>query len=185
MPKPTIPVPTHRTLTKESRRLINFLTGMSLLETRFTEFCWCNKHIQTAITLSYFNYFTLGWSGWFCSSRSKVFDIATWRFGDRIPAGASDFSLFSKTSTLTLESTQSHIQWVFRFFPWIRQTGRDVNLSPPSSAKVRNEWCYTSNPPTGLHSVDREKFVPLCWPITVCVLIHNCRKLSHCKLSNK
>ena len=32
----------------------------------------------------------------------------------------------------------------------IKQPGREANYSPPSSAKVRNEWSYTSAPPVCL-----------------------------------
>jgi hypothetical protein len=43
-------------------------------------------------------------------------------------------------------------------FPGVKQQGREVNHSPPSSAEVKNEWSYTSTLPTCLHGVDRENF---------------------------
>jgi hypothetical protein len=39
--------------------------------------------------------------------------------------------------------------------------GCEVNHSPPSSAKVKNERCYTSTPPICLYGVDRENFTLL------------------------
>jgi len=38
-----------------------------------------------------------------------------------------------------------------------KQLGCEIKHPPPSSAKVMNEWSYTSNPPVCLHGVDREK----------------------------
>jgi len=33
-----------------------------------------------------------------------------------------------------------------------------LKTSPPSSAKITNEWSYTSMPPTSLNGVDRDNF---------------------------
>ena len=44
--------------------------------------------------------------------------------------------------------------------------GCEVNHSPPSSAKVKNERCYTSSPPIYLHGVDRENFTVLLFLIS-------------------
>lgn len=41
---------------------------------------------------------------------------------------------------------------------WLRH---EVNLSPPSNAKVKNEWSYTSTSPICLHGADRGIFT-LC-----------------------
>jgi hypothetical protein len=38
----------------------------------------------------------------------------------------------------------------------VKWPGCKVNHSPLSSAKVKNEWSYTSPPPICLHDVDRE-----------------------------
>jgi len=38
-----------------------------------------------------------------------------------------------------------------------KQLGCEVNHPPPSSAKVKNEWSYTSTPPVCLHGVERKK----------------------------
>jgi hypothetical protein len=45
------------------------------------------------------------------------------------------------------------IEWV----PCIMWLEHEVNLSPPSNAKVKNEWSYISTFPTCLHGADRGK----------------------------
>jgi len=40
----------------------------------------------------------------------------------------------------------------------------DVDLLPVSSAKVKNEWSYTSAPPMCLHGLDRDKYTNFCIP---------------------
>jgi hypothetical protein len=37
-----------------------------------------------------------------------------------------------------------------------KQLGREVNHTPPSSTKVKNEWSYTSIPSVCLRGIDRE-----------------------------
>jgi hypothetical protein len=57
--------------------------------------------------------------------------------------------LFSVASRLLLRSTQCPIQWVLEAFtPQIKQPGCEADHSPPSTAKVKNTWIYTS---TTLH----------------------------------
>ena len=41
------------------------------------------------------------------------------------------------------------------FAPWMKGPGRDVDISPPSSVKVKNEWSCTSLSPIRLHGVDK------------------------------
>jgi hypothetical protein len=39
------------------------------------------------------------------------------------------------------------MQWVpGALSPGIKRPGREADQSPPSSAEVKNEWCYTSTP---------------------------------------
>jgi len=39
-------------------------------------------------------------------------------------------------------------------FPGIKRSGHEANHhSPPSSAEVKNAWCYTFTPPLRLHGV--------------------------------
>jgi hypothetical protein len=40
-------------------------------------------------------------------------------------------------------------------FPGVKQSGCEVNHSPPSRAKVKNEWKYTSAAAVCLHGIDR------------------------------
>jgi hypothetical protein len=61
-------------------------------------------------------------------------------------------AIFSKTSRLALGPAQPPIQLVLGFFP-----GINTDHSPPSSAKVRNEWSYTSIPLYAF-SLDRVTF---------------------------
>jgi len=35
----------------------------------------------------------------------------------------------------------------------VKRPGREVDLSPPYSADVKNSWSYTSTPPIRLHCV--------------------------------
>jgi hypothetical protein len=60
-------------------------------------------------------------------------------------------------SKLVLRPTQSSIQGVPGFFPRGKMAGLEVDHSPPSSAKVKYEWSYTSTPPICHHGVDKEK----------------------------
>jgi len=45
-----------------------------------------------------------------------------------------------------------------RFFPGVKQPGHELDHPPPSSAKVKNEWSYTSTPTTCLHGMDKDNF---------------------------
>ena len=44
-----------------------------------------------------------------------------------------------------------------RSFPEVNRPGREGNNTPPSSAKDKNEWSYTSTPPARLRGVGRDK----------------------------
>jgi hypothetical protein len=44
-------------------------------------------------------------------------------------------------------------------FPGVKWPGREVNHSPASSAKIKNEWSYTSAIPICHHGMDRENFI--------------------------
>jgi hypothetical protein len=41
-------------------------------------------------------------------------------------------------------------------FPGVMRPVRDVNYSPLSTAKVKNNWSYASSPPAGLLGMDRD-----------------------------
>jgi hypothetical protein len=56
--------------------------------------------------------------------------------------------LFTTASRMALGPTQPPIQWEPGLFPWgVKRPGREADHSPPSSAKVKNVWSYTSIPP--------------------------------------
>jgi hypothetical protein len=44
------------------------------------------------------------------------------------------------------------------FFSGVKWLGCEVNHSPQSSAKVKNEYSYTSTPPICFHGIGRENF---------------------------
>ena len=49
-------------------------------------------------------------------------------------------------------------------FPGVKRPGCEDDHSPPSGDEVKNEWSYTSTPPTGLPSVDRDNFISFYYP---------------------
>jgi hypothetical protein len=40
----------------------------------------------------------------------------------------------------------------------VKQSGCEVNHSPPPRREVKNKWSYTSAPPTRLHGEDKDNF---------------------------
>jgi len=54
--------------------------------------------------------------------------------------------LHYKTPRLTLEPTQSPVQWVAGSFSGVKRPEREVERSHPSSAEFKNEWRYDSAP---------------------------------------
>jgi len=60
--------------------------------------------------------------------------------------------LFTTVSILALGPTQPPIEWVSGALPLgVKQPGCEADHSPPSIAKVKNVWSYTSTPPISLH----------------------------------
>jgi hypothetical protein len=77
-------------------------------------------------------------------------DYATgWTTGVRFLAGAEKgLFVFVTACTANPVPIQPPTYPVTRVFtPRIKRPGRDANHPPPSSAKVKNAWSYTSNPP--------------------------------------
>jgi hypothetical protein len=65
-----------------------------------------------------------------------------------IPSRGRDIISFTIASRLAHGPTQPPIQWILASLsPEIKWLGHEVDLSSPSSAKVRNVWGYTSTPP--------------------------------------
>jgi len=80
----------------------------------------------------------------------------------RIPVGARE----SSPERPDQLSGSSCLSWVLGSFPGIKQLGHEVNQSSAPSAKVRNEWSYTSCPLFCLHDMDREKLHLYLLPVT-------------------
>jgi hypothetical protein len=77
-----------------------------------------------------------------------------WTIGVQFSAGATTgYFLFYLASRPALGTTQPPIQWVTGAFTLgIKQSGLEVDYSPPPSAKVKNVWSYTSIPNTSSRS---------------------------------
>jgi hypothetical protein len=70
----------------------------------------------------------------------------------RFPAGAGNFSLHHRVQNGSGSPSQPPIHWVPGSLSLgVKRPGREVDLSPPSSAEVKNAWSYTSTPPIRLH----------------------------------
>ena len=89
------------------------------------------------------------------------------RFGVRIPGGAKVFFFLPKSSRQALGTNQHSVRLVLEFFLGLKQLGFDVNHSP-ASAKVQNEWSYTSTFPIHLRGLDRGTFTS-----TSCTILSN------------
>jgi hypothetical protein len=71
----------------------------------------------------------------------------------QFPAGLGIF-LFTTASRTVLVPTQPPIQWVPGALSLaVKRRAREADHSPPSSAKVKNAWSYTSISPIRLHGV--------------------------------
>jgi len=68
-------------------------------------------------------------------------------------------TVYSRYETGSEEHATSHSVGSGVLFPGVKRPGREVNQSPPTSAKAKNEWSYTSSPPLRLHGVDRKNFL--------------------------
>jgi hypothetical protein len=65
--------------------------------------------------------------------------------GVRVPLGSR---IFSTSFRPAVGSTQPLIQWVSgAIYLGVKRSGREADHSPPTSAKVKKIWIYTSTPP--------------------------------------
>jgi len=64
------------------------------------------------------------------------------------------FSPFSTTSRPALGLSNAYRSSL----PGIKRPRHEVNLSPPFSADVKNEWAHSSTPTICLHDVDKDEF---------------------------
>jgi len=67
--------------------------------------------------------------------------------------------LFCKTSRSALEPTQPLLNGCCVSFSRVQLPGGVVDHSPPSSNKVKNEWCHTSVPSICLDEMYRSSFI--------------------------
>jgi hypothetical protein len=62
--------------------------------------------------------------------------------------------LFTNASRPALGPTKLPMKWVpVALTPGVKRPGYKADNSPPSSAKIKNVWSYTSAPSTRLHGV--------------------------------
>jgi hypothetical protein len=71
----------------------------------------------------------------------------------RFPAEAGNFSLHHRVQTGSGAHPASCPVGVRGSFPGVKRQGCETDLSPPSSAEVKNAWSYTSTSPIRLHGV--------------------------------
>jgi hypothetical protein len=65
----------------------------------------------------------------------------------QVPRGVKNFHFFM-SSRLALGLTQPPIQWVVGSLSLgVKRPGREADHSPPTSAKGKKTWVYTSTPP--------------------------------------
>jgi hypothetical protein len=71
----------------------------------------------------------------------------------RFPEGAWNFSLHHSVQNGSGAHLASYPMGTRVSFPGVKRPGREADYSPPSSAKVKNGWSYTSTPPIRLQGV--------------------------------
>jgi hypothetical protein len=61
--------------------------------------------------------------------------------------GRGKIFLLSMSSRPVLRLTQPPVQWVLGVLsPGVKQPGHEADLSPSTSAEIKNAWIYTSTP---------------------------------------
>ena len=78
------------------------------------------------------------------------------------PGRSKKMSLFSKSPDRLWGPPSLLSNWYRCYFPGVKRPRRDVDHAPPSSTEVKNEWSYTSTPPTCLHDAHRGTFTFTC-----------------------
>jgi hypothetical protein len=86
--------------------------------------------------------------------------------------------MFSKTSRLVWEPTSLPFNVYWGCFQGVKWMGREVDHSPPSSAKAKNGWSNISTPTVCLHGMDR---VNCTFPFIVCFSCTGSLKTDHQK----
>ena len=75
--------------------------------------------------------------------------------GVRIPSGARNYPLFRKPRQLWCPVCLLFIGYRGTY-TGVKRPGGKVDLSPPSSAEVKNEWSYASTPPVCIHESEKD-----------------------------
>jgi hypothetical protein len=90
--------------------------------------------------------------------------------------------LFNKMPGLAVEPTQPFSQCVLgapALDPRVKRSGHETDCSPPLSAKIKNEWRYSSTPSLWLHGVHTGTITLTCNTHTIqvqhCSQVHNTR----------
>ena len=90
--------------------------------------------------------------------------------------GKRDFSLLQKPPHQLWVPLSLIFSEYLRSFPELQRLGPEVDLSPPSSVEIKNEWSHTSTPLVYLHGVDRDNLTFLTYvsfeAVSACRLIY-------------
>lgn len=87
---------------------------------------------------------------------SIVTKLWTGRSGVQFLVGRRDFPVLQNKQTSCGAHRNSHSVGTRVISTGVKQPGCEIDHSHLSSTKVRNEWCYTSAPPTCLHGMERD-----------------------------
>jgi hypothetical protein len=87
--------------------------------------------------------------------------------------------LSSKTSRQALKPTQPPIPWAMEALCLgVKLPGHEADHSLKSIAQIKNEWSYTSNPPTGLHGMYTGQLLPIKNTVVMCYQWCHCTRWS-------
>jgi hypothetical protein len=79
-------------------------------------------------------------------------------YGVQILAQARELSLLQNIQTGSGTNSASYFKGTRSFFPGAKWPGNEADQSPPSSAKIKNVWSYTTTPPMCVHGIFRDNF---------------------------
>ena len=88
----------------------------------------------------------------------SIVNARHWMAWVRISVGQWIF-LFCQICGRAVGPTQTLLNGYYGYWVGIKQLRCDMNLSPPSSAEVKNEWSYTSASCICLKGVDRDSCI--------------------------
>ena len=100
--------------------------------------------------------FQIRWMHYFLSQQAQSYwRCSFWLHWSRFDSQQEQQTyLSSKTLRQALKPTQPPIQWAQEAFCLgVKSPGHEAENSLKSTAQVKNEWSYTSNPPTDLHGI--------------------------------